>query len=405
MNRRKFSASVSRMARGSIIGGLMCAFQFAACSAVAEEIPENKTVLASVNVPAPGLSCDDAAARASVTFKVVGAPFTVQRYSVFIDGDGLPESAVDEAWPSIAVQHGFHPGRNLIEFILYGADNQSLDRKQTLLIGASPNSGDVAPAQINCAGSVAQDDESAWPALALNGTGQAAGPLSGDQNGNQGADEPPPVIESTPTYFDGPIYTYYPAPVFFGPVFSAGYFSAPLIIYSPRPPLYYDNRRGPHYRPGSVSNARPGRDSAAPPRSYGDTSNNESAFGQTGENHSGAAHRGTFSTYSPPAYGGSTPSSGKAGKSNIPAFVDNGGDRRNAGAPYNAERGYGAVPIYDAGNRAGNVLHAPQQLPPPSRQLTPPQQLPLPSQRFGTPPPQAPPRPAENHSQSPQGKP
>ncbi len=399
MNRRKFSASISHMASRPGFGGVLCAFLFAAAAVLADEISDNKIVLAAVNVPTPGLSCDDAAAQASVTFKVVGAPFTVQRYSVFIDGNGLPESALDEAWPSIAVQQGFHPGRNLVEFILYGADNQSLDRKQTLLIGAAANSSDVAPAQIDCSGAIAQDDESAWPALALNGTGQTVSEPSSDQDGNQSADQSAPVIESTSAYFDGPIYTYYPAPVFFGPVFSAGFFAAPRIIYGPRPPLFYDSRRGPHYRPGSaISNAHPGRDGAAPPRSYGDTSNNQDAFGQTGEIHPGAAHRGTFSTYSPPAYRGSTAGSGKAGKAGVSPFDDD-GDRHNAAASSSAPRGYDAGPSY--GNAAGGAQqNLPQQLPPPSRQLTPPQQLPLPSQRFGIPRPQAAPRPAENRSQS-----
>jgi len=383
-------------------GSLLGAFSIPVFSAFADEISDTRTVLASVNVSAPGLSCDAAAAQASVTFKVVGAPFTVQRYSVFIDGNGLPESAVDEAWPSVAVHQGFHPGRNLIEFILYGADNQSLDRKQTLLIGTAPNSGDIAPAQIDCVGAVAQDDESAWPALALNGTGQAAGQPSGDQYGNQGVDEPPTVIESTPAYFDGPIYTYYPAPVFFGPVFSAGYFSAPLIIYSPRPPLFYDNHRGPHYRPGSAGgnvHQGYGRDGeAAPARSYGDASN--TGAGHAIDNNPGATHRGTFSTYSPPAYGGGAQSSGRAPAAPLNSN-GNSGDRRNAAALSGAQRGYGDAPIYGAGNGADKGLHAPQQLPPPSRQLTPPQQMPLPTQRFGTPPPQALPRPVENRPSAP----
>lgn len=398
---------------------LLIALPFAACAAVTplqaqepdERLADDQTIVASVNVPAPDLSCGDAALQARVTFKALKLPFEVKRVSVFVDGQGLPESSVEEAWPSIAVTRGLHPGRNLVELIVYGPDNQSMDRKQSVLIGVAPGPEDIAPAQIDCVGGVATVD--AAPVE------EAPEPVD---------EEPPPEAvaedEDEPVYV--PEYQYYPAPVFLGPVFSVGYFAPPPVYYAPAPPLFVYNRwrwhdhdhfsrGGDHGRQGWDRDHDHNRDQDRwrdHQRDSGNSSNSRQdwrndrgrAPGDGGGHHDGAQgeggargsfgrplQHGTFSTYTPPPVH-DLRNSGDGREFNRPALQNGLGDARLArpqfnqpGPSFNHEFNRGPQNFAARGQQGSS----PRPPPPPSRELSPPRQMPLPSQRFSGPSPQA----------------
>ncbi|MDB5987392.1 MAG: hypothetical protein JWR16_2445 [Nevskia sp.] len=375
MNRPIVAASSCGARLAAMLAALLLGLSALPCRVVADDAVDDRSIAASVNVPAQGLSCDEAAAQASVSFKALNIPFDVQRVSVFVDGNGLQESAVDQAWPTVVVRQGLHPGRNLVEFILYGPDNQSMDRKQTVLIGTPPTAGDVAPAQIACVGTVAADDEAVQPALATEET----------------ASDAPPAVDPDAAYYEGPVYTYYPAPVFFGPVIPVGYFSAPPVIYAPPPPLFFYNHYGPRYHGGYYGHSDHDHDHdhrgdhahehdggghgsppGGPPSAGG--------FGRPHDNAPPVAPHGTFNTYSPPRY------DGNAGRDASDRPTSSQFSHDGVMGRPGPQQIFHAPPVATprASSTPPQQMNPPRQMPPPNRQM------PLPTQRFSGPPPQAP---------------
>lgn len=223
------------------------------------------SIVASLDTPKDHLSCEDAAAQTQVFFQFANPPFVIQEVTLYLDGKGVADDAIDSHWPTITLKSGLHPGRNTVDVVATGENGRTLNRRLVVLVGSAVAEDEVPPARVSCDQTVAstgdiEDDDA-------------------DQN------EPEPVIvENEPRRFDrqpeivedGPVYVYRPYPVVafdpfvpIVPVFGFGFFYShyhpyyrpPVVVYrpyypryrhypSPDPRGYWGPRHGGAPRPG-----------------------------------------------------------------------------------------------------------------------------------------------------------
>ncbi|MDR3417866.1 MAG: hypothetical protein P4L83_16960 [Nevskia sp.] len=187
----------------------------------------DQSIVASLNPPPAGLSCTDAAAATSVYFQFANPPFQITQVSLYVDGQGVPQDAVSEHWPTVTLSKGLHAGRNTVDLVANGASGQHIERRLVVLVGGSADANDVTPAIVDCNdGAVAQlapaDPALANPPLA----GEVAPSVVGG-----GEPEPVTVVDTPPpAVYDEPAAVAYPAPVY----------PAPVYVYTPYPVVAID---------------------------------------------------------------------------------------------------------------------------------------------------------------------
>jgi len=274
--------NASSVAAGWIGASLALALAWPAHGAD-DNLVGDETVVASLNQPPAGLSCDDAAAQASVYFQFVKPPFPVKQLSLYVDGHGVPQGDIDEHWPTVTLKRGLHPGRNTVDVVATGDSGQSFDRRLVVLVGLTPTAEDRTAAVIDCVGAaLAQAQPQAVEPAPEGGVIEEQAPTVV-------AEEPPTVIEEGPTYDydegatvyyeEGPVYVYNPYPVValapwvpIIPFFSFAFFydhyhpycPPPAVAYHPYPPYYggghygrYGGYPGGSYGGGGGNVARP----------------------------------------------------------------------------------------------------------------------------------------------------
>ncbi len=183
----------------------------------------DQPIVASLNPPPAGLDCAAAAAATSVYFQFANPPFQVSQISLYLDGKGVAQDAVDEHWPTVTLSKGLHPGSNTVDIVANGASGQHIERRMLVQVGGASD-GAAGTAQVAC------DDAAAAQQPAPQAVDPGAG--SWDDQTQYGAvsSEPAPVVieDSPPVVYDyspqvvydypPPVYVYSPYPVVaFGP--------------------------------------------------------------------------------------------------------------------------------------------------------------------------------------------
>ena len=207
----------------------------------------DQPIVASLNPPPAGLACDAAAAATSVYFQFANPPFQVSQISLYLDGKGVAQDAVDEHWPTVTQSKGLHPGSNTVDIVANGASGQHIERRMLVQVGGAADGAAAGTAQVAC------DDN----AVAQQGVepGEVA---AVDPNQPIVDDSEPPVVvvQDTPQViydtqpqvvydYPPPVYIYTPYPVVafgpwvpFVPFFGFGffyhnyhpYFSPPRVV-------------------------------------------------------------------------------------------------------------------------------------------------------------------------------
>jgi len=204
-------------------------------------------VIASLAQPPGGLACSDTVKRTQVVFDFKGSRANLKQISVFVNGKGVPESAISEDWPRLTLLKGLHPGRNTVEVYATGQDNKTDAHTLTVLAGEAPSRGDKEDvAIVDCVGprgEVAGGDDDRRDA-----DGREVIAEAGDDADEVIEDVRPHVEDDVDevdrvVYEDAPVYVYYPYPAFrFVSFFPVYYYPAPYYRYYG----YYGYRSYPH---------------------------------------------------------------------------------------------------------------------------------------------------------------
>src|SRR5581483_4692888 len=198
--------------------------------------------------PPGGLACSDAVRQTQVVFDFKASRSDLDKISVFINGKGVPESAVSEEWPRLTVLKGLRPGRNTVEVYATTPDGKTEAHTLTVLAGEAPSRDDKDDvAIVDCVGrQVAQRDDRGREVIA-----------EADDDADEVIEDVRPHVDDDVdevdrvVYEDAPVYVYYPYPAFrFVSFFPAYYYPAPYYryygSYGYRPYPYY----GGHYYGG-----------------------------------------------------------------------------------------------------------------------------------------------------------
>jgi len=208
----------------------------------------DQPIVASLNPPPAGLSCDAAAAATSVYFQFANPPFQISQISLYLDGKGVPQDAIDEHWPTVTLSKGLHPGSNTVDIVANGGSGQHIERRMLVQVGGA-SSGAAGSAQVPCDDNAAaqQAVQQQLPQQAPQVADAAGDPVNGgwDDQTQYGAltsdpapvavqDGPPAVYDAPPQVaydYPPPVYYYTPYPVVdfgpwvpFVPFFSFGFF-------------------------------------------------------------------------------------------------------------------------------------------------------------------------------------
>ncbi len=220
---------------------VLAGWQISALAQDGETAPAgDNAIVASLNPVPDGLSCNDAAAQAQVSFDFQKPDFDIKQVSLYVDGKGVPQDAVTQQWPRITLSSGLHPGRNTVEIVATGDNDRSIARQLTVLIGATPQAGDDNAAIVQCDDSRSQVAETP-PAV---------------EQPQQAIEAPPTVVTGT-VYIEDPVYVYHQVPAY--PVWPVFVPIVPVVIGYPAFPTWYPPR---HYCPPPVVTYYP----APPPR-------------------------------------------------------------------------------------------------------------------------------------------
>jgi hypothetical protein len=264
----------------AVSSGLFCAIAAAPLLAAAaaplqSNVVGDEAIVASLNPPPAGSSCTDAAARTSVYFNFAHPQFQVSQISLYLDGRGVPNDAVDEHWPTVTLKGGLHPGLNRIDVVASGAAGQTMDRRLQLQIGNAAGA-DAAAVTVACddAAPTAQAAPSGdGPQAVAFGDAAAADPAATAAvpvpmpnpvpvDNTAAVEAPPPAeVEAPPALVDpavyadaapasydypAPVYIYSPYPVValepwvpFIPFFGFGYFYSNFHPWCPPPVFAY----------------------------------------------------------------------------------------------------------------------------------------------------------------------
>lgn len=239
-----------------------------AAGAQGKNLVGDETIVASLNPPPADMSCADAAAQTSVFFNFAHPTFQVSQISLYVDGRGVQDSAIDEHWPTVTLKSGLHPGLNTIDVVANGASGQTMDRRLQVQIGDGQSTDtSVVGVACNDAPAVAQ----AAPGVPVPVGAEVPPSIVGGDTGEDVVEAPPPAVveappptvveeqpayvaEAPPVYYDypAPVYVYNPYPVValdpwvpFIPFFSFGFFYSNFHPYCPPPTFaYHDHWNG-----------------------------------------------------------------------------------------------------------------------------------------------------------------
>jgi hypothetical protein len=224
-----------------------------AAPAYAEET--SQPIVASLNPPPAGLNCTDAAAAASVYFQFANPPFQVNQVSLYLDGAGVPQDAVDEHWPTVTLTKGLHPGTNTVDIVANGTSGQHIERRLVVQVGGS--AADTGTAQVACDDNAPPQAQQAQQTWDSNSALPDQAPPAVAEGAPPPDTAPPPVAYDDsgalpPAYYDQPAVVYdYPAPAYvytpyplvdlgwvpFVPFYSFGFFYSNYHPWFP-PPHY-----------------------------------------------------------------------------------------------------------------------------------------------------------------------
>jgi len=340
----KFRLKTGSRPRAALLAALAAASVLGAVSGTSQaQAGGDQPIVASLNPPPVGLACDAAAAATSVYFQFTNPPFQVSQISLYLDGRGVPQDAVDEHWPTVTLSRGLHPGSNTIDIVANGGAGQQIQRRMVVQVGGASD-GSAGSAQVAC-----DDAAAAQPAAPDVADQPQPGVVEGDPEPVAVQDSPQVIYDTPPQ----PAYDYgyddgYPPPVYF-------YSPYPLVAFGPWVPFvpffgfgFFFSHYHPHFAaPHMVVN-----------NNYGHGGWNGRSAGYGGDRYAAPRARGNYSTW--------------RGRSPVTAYRGNG----QAAAPRSAQ----SQPYH-----ASNYARAPQYRPAPQQSYRPaPQQTfrPAPQQSF-----------------------
>jgi hypothetical protein len=203
----------------------------------------DNAIVASITPVAQGLACSDAAQQAQVSFDFQKPDFDIKQISLYVDGHGVAQDAVNQQWPRVTLSRGLHEGRNSVEIVATGDNDRSIARQLTVLIGAPQQAGDDNAAVVECDNSRSQIAATPPPPVAT-------------QQEQQTVVAAPAEVAPTTVYVEQPVYVYHTVPAY--PVWPVFIPIIPVVIGYPSPPVWYT----PTYCPPPVVTYYP----APPPR-------------------------------------------------------------------------------------------------------------------------------------------
>jgi len=206
-------------------------------------------IVASLNPPPAGLACDAAAAATSVYFQFANPPFQVSQVSLYLDGKGVAQDAIEEHWPTVTMTKGLHPGTNTVDVVANGDNGQHIERRMIVQVGGAAAGDGTAVVACGDSAAVAQ----AVPAAPEVIDETAPSVVGGDEPEPVVVEDAPPVIYETPpptvVYdYPQPVYVYNPYPVVaidpwipLVPFFSFGFFYSNYHPWCPPPHVVVNN--------------------------------------------------------------------------------------------------------------------------------------------------------------------
>jgi len=221
----------------------------------------DQPIVASLNPPPAGLGCDAAAAATSVYFQFANPPFQISQISLYLDGKGVPQDAIDEHWPTVTLSKGLHPGSNTVDIVANGSSGQHIERRMLVEVGGA-SGGAAGSAQVSCDDNAAaqQAVQQLLPQQAPQVADVAGDPVNGgwDDQTQYGAlaSDPAPVAvqDGPPAVYDAPpqvVYDY-PPPVYY-------YTPYPVVDFGPWVPFvpffgfgFFYSYYHPHFSPPRV---------------------------------------------------------------------------------------------------------------------------------------------------------
>lgn len=264
---RRHRGRIARAGLPAALALLLAALSGPAAAQSTQSDAGGQPIVASLNPPPAGLGCDAAAAATSVYFQFVNPPFQVSQVSLYLDGKGVPQDAVDEHWPTVTLSKGLHPGSNTVDIVANGASGQHIERRMVVQVGGDAG-GSAGTAQVACDDAAAAQVAQAAPPAAEQYSD--ADPVPAE------VDEPPPVVvQDSPAVvyqappqvvydYPPPVYVYTPYPVVafgpwvpFAPFFSFGFFYSNYHPWCPPPRVVsggwyggWHGGHGPEWRGG-----------------------------------------------------------------------------------------------------------------------------------------------------------
>lgn len=224
------SRRVARTALAAALGLLPLTWPALAADAAGAE-----PIVASLNPPPEGLSCDQAAAATSVYFQFANPPFQISQLSLYLDGKGVAQDAIDEHWPTVTMKSGLHAGTNTVDIVANGDNGQHIERRMVVQVGGTATDS-AGVAQVSCNDAVAQAPQTVPQPYDGNAPPVAdAGEVAEEPPEPVVVEQSPPVVyeEPAPVVYDypAPVYVYNPYPVVaidpwvpFVPLFGFGFF-------------------------------------------------------------------------------------------------------------------------------------------------------------------------------------
>src|SRR5882757_470735 len=281
----------------------------AAAQAQTQTQGTDQPIVASLNPPPAGLACGAAAAATSVYFQFANPPFQVSQVSLYLDGKGVPQDAVDEHWPTVTLSKGLHPGSNTVDIVANGASGQHIERRMVVQVGGASD-GATGTAQVAC-------DDNAVAQQAPDVVDQGAVAVDQTQPIVDDSDPEPVVVQDTPPViydsqpqvvysYPAPVYVYSPYPVVafgpwvpFVPFFSFGFFYSNYHPYCPPPRFVVNNNyyghggwNGGGWRGGGNGGGGNGNGWHGGPGGNGGGNNGGGWHGGNGGNNGGGWHGG-----------------------------------------------------------------------------------------------------------------
>lgn len=242
--------------RFSLRGGVALLAAAGVLPLLAAAAETDQPIVASLNPPPAGLACDAAAAATSVYFQFANPPFEVSQISLYLDGKGVAQDAIEDHWPTVTMTKGLHPGTNTVDIVANGNSGQHIERRMVVQVGGAAAGGNGS-AQVNCddGTTVAQapQPQAVVPADAPEVVDETAPSVVGGDEPEPVVveDNPPVVYEQPPAVvysYPAPVYVYNPYPVVaidpwipLVPFFGFGFFYSHYHPWYAPPRVVYNN--------------------------------------------------------------------------------------------------------------------------------------------------------------------